>query len=79
MIDKKCFANLNEYLYNGTELHLVLETADISLIKCIMTYYIIGDNLCIGMLSKALDYKIFYIALNRLLEIKMEKGSLIEN
>lgn len=70
MADTEYNNNLNSYIEKGIPLSNLIKTADIALIKSILTCYIRGERFYEGMIAKGIEEKIFSIALKRLTEYK---------
>lgn len=67
MMDTEYLSKLEGYIEKDIDLKRFIETADIPILKAILTFYIRGDRFSEGMIAKAIDKKIFATILNNLI------------
>lgn len=70
LIDGKYLDNLKKYDIEALTPEGLIETADIGLLKSILTYYVRQERFCIGAWAEAINKKIFLKVLVRLKELK---------
>ncbi len=69
LIDTKYLEHLEEYFTQKQDIASYINTADMDLLKSILTYYIRGDRFCEGLWLSAIIDKAFLRILLRLKEL----------
>jgi hypothetical protein len=66
MMDTEYMSRLEGYIEKGIDLKSLIEKADTSILKAILTFYIRGERFSEGMVANAIDKKIFVTILKKL-------------
>ena len=72
LIDSRYSENLREHTEKGRDLGQLIETADLNLLKSILTHFIRGERFCDGYWIGAIEGGIFLKTLYRLKELMGE-------
>lgn len=73
MMDTKYLANLENYLDKDIRPKELIETADINLLKSILTYYIRGERFCSSLIANTFKDNVFERILRRLIFLKKKE------
>jgi len=73
MMDTDYLTNLKKYLDENVNLSELIESANIDLLKSILTFYIRGERFCEGMIANSFKEKVFKRILSRLVFLENSK------